>query len=202
MNDLLIIFAKNARAGHVKTRLAEVIGDEQALAVYLKLVDITAQTIEQVNVPSIVYYSDNNASFDSLSSNVTDTKIQEGKDLGERMFNAFKECFALGYHRIVLIGTDCPTLTNGHIHQAFNSLKDTSVVLGPAEDGGYYLIGLKLAVAELFEGVNWSSPTVLRETIERCSQQQLTFSLLPTLRDLDTFTDLIAHFPQWNIQEN
>jgi len=202
MNDLLIIFAKNARAGHVKTRLAETIGDEQALVIYRELVDIAAKTIEQVNVPYIVYYSDDSRSLDRLSAGAVDTKTQVGKDLGERMFNAFTDCFALGYQRIVLIGTDCPTLTNTHIQQAFNSLNDTSVVLGPAEDGGYYLIGLKMAVAELFEGVNWSSPTVLRETIERCTQQHFTFSLLPTLRDLDTFADLIAHFPGWNIQEN
>ena len=201
MNDLLIIFTKNARFGQVKTRLAKVIGEEQALAIHHNLVAMTAATIESLSSQKIVYFSEHNDEGSPLSKIAVDSKIQQGNNLGERMHNAFEECYALGFKRMLLIGSDCPSLTNDLLFQAFEKLSNVPVVLGPAEDGGYYLVGLQAPKAELFDQINWGTSTVLEETINICHQQNVAFSLLPIHRDLDTYDDLIAHFPNWKIEE-
>jgi uncharacterized protein len=115
---------------------------------------------------------------------------QNGKFLGERMANAFREAFSLGAQKAVIIGTDCVEISDEIISQAFDTLYKVDVVLGPAEDGGYYLVGLKEPMPEIFRGIHWSTNLVLNQTLKKLEQKGLKFKLLKTLRDVDTVRDL------------
>jgi rSAM/selenodomain-associated transferase 1 len=115
--------------------------------------------------------------------------VQEGQDLGERMANAFACSFEMGMDKVVLIGTDCPTLQSQHLNEAFQALSNSDLVLGPATDGGYYLIGMKRRADYLFEGISWSTSQVYSETMNVASQHGLTTTLLQELDDIDTQED-------------
>lgn len=120
---------------------------------------------------------------------------QVGEDLGRRMDQAFKEIFALGYKRLLLVGTDVPTLSASSYGQALSLLSDHDLVLGPSLDGGYYLIGLKKPAPDLFTDMPWSTDQVCSLTKEKAAALGLKTGLLPTCRDLDTVDDLLALAP-------
>ncbi len=115
---------------------------------------------------------------------------QSGENLGERMRNAFSEGFDRGYTKIIIIGSDCPAVTQELINEALHKLDRHDAVIGPAADGGYYLIGLRRSAPELFTGIDWSTEQVLKQTIERCTTLHLHYVLLPELRDIDRMEDL------------
>ncbi|HEY7534838.1 MAG TPA: TIGR04282 family arsenosugar biosynthesis glycosyltransferase, partial [Thermodesulfobacteriota bacterium] len=115
---------------------------------------------------------------------------QEGNSLGERMVNAFKKAFSLRAKKAVIIGTDCIGISNKLISKAFNTLNQADVVLGPAEDGGYYLLGLNKLVPEIFNNIDWSTNLVLNQTSEKLRKKGLKLKLLQTLKDIDTLSDL------------
>jgi rSAM/selenodomain-associated transferase 1 len=121
---------------------------------------------------------------------------QRGGDLGEKMAAAFEEAFASGARRAVLIGSDVPWVTRETVVEAFRSLEDHDLVLGPARDGGYYLVALERQRPELFEGIAWSTPSVLASTVERAGILGLTVRLLDPLRDIDTLQDLRDEWPR------
>jgi hypothetical protein len=194
---LLIVFSKNPVAGQVKTRLAATIGDREALQVYESLRSLTQDETARVNATRAVFYSDFIPEKDLFLTAGTETFIQEGLDLGERMQRAFLKGFALGFRHIVLIGTDCPELSTFLIDQAFESLTINDVVIGPARDGGFYLIGLNKALPELFLDRRWSTPEVLRESISIVRSHERSYTLLPALSDIDTIDDL-KNSPLWN----
>jgi rSAM/selenodomain-associated transferase 1 len=189
---LLIIFTKNPEAGLVKTRLAETVGDERALEVYEVLREHTALVTVTVEATRVVYYSRFIPASDLFLTNNFTLKLQEGDDLGMRMQHAISTGFTTGFRHIVLIGTDCYELTSEHINQAFTALErsDADAVVGPATDGGFYLIGLKRQVPELFLNRQWSTPEVFRETIEILRRFAIPCELLAPLPDIDTFEDL------------
>lgn len=190
MDDLhLIIFIKNPVLGKVKTRLAAGIGDHRALEVYMQLLEITRGVALKVNCTRNVFYSDEIVS-DDWEDDKFNKFVQEGEDLGERMKNAFEQVFALGAKKAVIIGSDCPQLTSAIVQEAFVKLDACDVVVGPASDGGYYLLGMKLMHVSLFNEMEWSTDRVRTETLQRIVQQQLTYSLLPVLTDIDTAQDL------------
>lgn len=190
MDDLhLIIFIKNPVLGKVKTRLAAGIGDKEALEVYMQLLEITRGVALKVNCTRNVFYSDEIVS-DDWEDDKFNKFVQEGEDLGERMKNAFEQVFALGAKKAVIIGSDCPQLTSAIVQEAFVKLDACDVVVGPASDGGYYLLGMKLMHVSLFNEMEWSTDRVRTETLQRIVQQQLTYSLLPVLTDIDTAQDL------------
>ena len=137
--ELVIVFVKNIKLGKVKTRLAKTIGNQGAFEVYSELVKITEKATTNLVANKHIYFS--NALVDTKWQNDYKT-VQEGIDLGERMKNAFNKGFADGYERIVLIGSDLPDITANHINQGLKALEKNEAVFGPAEDGGYYLIGL------------------------------------------------------------
>ncbi|MEM7163474.1 MAG: TIGR04282 family arsenosugar biosynthesis glycosyltransferase [Bacteroidota bacterium] len=137
-SHLLIIFAKKPEMGMVKTRLAKSIGDENALKVYLKLLEHTHQIADRVNASKKVYFN-KVSSIDLLDYYKFQKEVQIGEDLGQKMRNAFLENFE--FEKIVLIGSDCIELNEDIIEDAFLALDDHDCVLGPAKDGGYYLIG-------------------------------------------------------------
>ena len=185
--EVVLVFQKNAILGQVKTRLASGMGELPALEIYKHLVQLTYSALESVPVPVWTYFSDFIPEF--INPSVEKGFVQEGRDLGERMSNAFARTFESGRDKVILIGTDCPTLQSQHLLQAFEALNHSDLVLGPAIDGGYYLIGMKGKAAYLFEGIAWSTSQVLSQTLHVASQHGLIVTLLPELDDIDTQED-------------
>ena len=185
--EVVLVFQKNEVLGKVKTRLASRMGDLRALEIYRHLIQSTYFVLEDVLAPVWTYYSD----FipETINPPIAKSFVQEGQDLGERMANAFARSFESGMEKVVLIGTDCPTLQSQHLNQAFEALTHSDLVLGPATDGGYYLIGMKRKADYLFEGISWSSAEVLSQTLAVASANGLDFTLLDELSDIDTQED-------------
>ena len=188
--NLLIIFARNPVLGKVKTRLAREIGNERALQIYLKLLEHTHKVAEDADCDKHVYYTENLDEFGLLDYFKYKKKLQEGENLGERMHHAMKNGFDKGYRRVVIIGSDCIELNTELIDRAFEQLTTSDCVLGPASDGGYYLIGLRVMQDFLFQDKTWSGSDVLLDTILDLQNAQMSFELLPTLNDIDTKADL------------
>jgi uncharacterized protein len=191
---LLIIFYRNPELSKVKTRLASAIGDGYALAIYLKLAEHTRSVCSALDINKIIYYSEYVDHEDAWSDSIFTKALQQGSDLGERMSRAFQDGFSNGYGQICIIGTDCIEISTTEIKNAFNALSDHDVVIGPAVDGGYYLLGMKKLHDMLFKDKHWSTSTVLTETRATCKMLGVTLAELPTLRDVDTVDDLPPHW--------
>ena len=189
-DSLLIIFSKNPEPGLVKTRLASSIGDEKALEVYEKLRHHTAFIAEKAAVNRTACYSHFLPAEDIFTTDHFNAQLQVGEDLGERMLNAIKRGFDEGFRHIVLIGTDCYELSTAILDSAFSALEHADAVVGPARDGGFYLIGLNKPIPELFLKREWSTKEVLSVTIKVLQRLSLSYELLPELSDIDTFDDL------------
>lgn len=176
--------------GEVKTRLASTLGKEKALNVYKKLALHTKNITEPLLLDKIVFYSDAIDLMD-IWPNATYLKaLQEGGDLGDKMKHAFTGGFESGYSSICIIGTDCYELTTKMIEQAFNLLQSSDTVIGPAVDGGYYLLGMRRLYESLFSRKEWGGPTVFNETLRNFEAMGLKYAKLQTLRDVDTEADL------------
>jgi rSAM/selenodomain-associated transferase 1 len=185
----LIIFQKKPELGKVKTRLANTIGDEKALEVYQCLLDHTHREAALLGVPTFVFF-EKEEQPEYLVNNNYHSAIQASGNLGEKMKAAFTKVFELGYERVVIVGTDCLELDVETLYQAFQSLETNEVVLGPAKDGGYYLLGMKRLYRRLFENKNWSTPTVLSDTVTDIRDLGLNLYLLKELTDVDVYQDL------------
>ena len=186
---LVIVFVKNIQLGKVKTRLAKTIGNQGAFTVYTELVKLTEDAIQPLQADKRVYFSQN-----ILENSWTGCVkfAQEGEDLGVRMCNAFQKGFQDGYERIVLIGSDLPDITAKHINEGLDTLQNNDAVFGPAQDGGYYLIGLSKMHSFIFNDKPWSQSNLLKTTLEELNAKKITFGTLQTLNDIDTFDDLKA----------
>ncbi|WP_324670856.1 TIGR04282 family arsenosugar biosynthesis glycosyltransferase [Hymenobacter sp. GOD-10R] len=190
----LLVFARHPELGRVKTRLAATIGPEAALEVYQALVQHTQQAANGLaDVAKTVWFAE-----PASSPDVADVwhgfkqEVQPGGDLGQKMQVAFAAAFHQGATSAVIIGTDCPALTKGHLTDAFQALSTHDLVLGPAADGGYYLLGMKQLHSELFQNKAWSTADVLATTLADAAHLGLRVALLPVLRDIDTAEDLAA----------
>lgn len=186
----LIIFVKNPELGKVKTRLASTIGDEKALLIYQLLLEQTFQVTLPVLAEKKVYYSDFIQNIDQFNDLVYEKHIQEGEGLGEKMYNAMKHSFGEWAQKVVVIGSDCFELNSGIIEEAFKALEENDYVLGPAKDGGYYLIGMKNLNKDVFQNKEWSTENVFLDTLLDIKNQGKSHYLLPTLSDVDTEDDL------------
>ena len=186
--DALIIFVRNPELGKVKTRLAKTIGKENALSIYNQLLLHTMNTTETLECDLFVFYDTIINDDDIWKDTIYNKKTQFGNNLGERMKNAFQELFNLGYKNCIIVGSDLFDLQAKHIKEAFDKLEKNDVVIGPAEDGGYYLLGLKKMVPALFSNKNWGTQTVLKDTLN--DLVKFSVDLLETLNDIDTFEDL------------
>jgi rSAM/selenodomain-associated transferase 1 len=187
----LIVFLRSPRKGKVKTRLAESVGSDKAYDIYLKLVRHTLDVVKTLSCP-IFFFIEGDLPVPSERLSSAFYYLQSNGDLGQRM----QEAFAIvrkKYAKAVIIGSDCPGLTQSILVQAFTELDADDVVLGPATDGGYYLLGCKKINPELWSGITWSSSSVLKETIQHCVNKSLTYSLLPELSDVDTLEDYKKH---------
>ena len=149
--NLLMIFTRNPELGKVKTRLAKTIGNQKALEVYKFLLDKTKEVTQQVTADKAVYYSVKIRENDIWDATVFQKYQQYGDDLGERMQNAFEDAFKNGYEKVAIIGSDLFDITPNHIQTAFDKLDTNDVVIGPAEDGGYYLLACKKVHPKVFK---------------------------------------------------
>ncbi|CDF80699.1 putative glycosyltransferase (GT2) [Formosa agariphila KMM 3901] len=191
----LIIFARNPELGKCKTRLAKTIGDENALDIYRTLLQHTADIATGVKADSFVFYSEHIHKNDTWDDNTFRKKLQQGDDLGERMSHAFSDLFQNNYQKIIIIGSDILDLTTASINDAYNQLEHHDVVIGPAKDGGYYLLGMKTLHSSLFENKSWGTATVLKDSLKNLENKSV--HLLEELNDIDTFED-IKEYPQFN----
>lgn len=190
LKNALIIFVKNPVPGKVKTRLAKDIGAEKALQVYQILTELTRNAARQVTADRFVYYSDTVEPNDRWPNDVFIKKQQlQTPDLGLRMYHAFSEVLQ-NHDKAVIIGSDCPTITPELIEEAFEQLNHYDVVIGPATDGGYYLLALKQAEKNLFEHKEWSTSLVLKNTRSDLERLNMSYHLLPRQTDVDDLHDL------------
>ncbi|MEQ8420479.1 MAG: TIGR04282 family arsenosugar biosynthesis glycosyltransferase [Arenibacter algicola] len=186
--DLLIIFTRNPELGKCKTRLAATVGHESALNIYKFLLDHTKNITQGLNFRKWVCYSDDIWENDIWDKSVYEKKVQSGNDLGGRMYNAFKEGFNAGYKRIIIIGSDMYDLNENDLLEAFQLLDKHDYVIGPAIDGGYYLLGMKVLSPNLFKDKTWGTDTVLKATLEDLKNKN--YSLLAPKNDIDYFEDI------------
>ncbi len=190
MKRLLIIFYRNPEFGRVKSRLAVTIGEDRALAIYLYMAAHARTVSSLVSVDRVVYYSSFIDREDNWSNDTFAKRLQCGEDLGERMKHAFEESFNSGYDSICIIGTDCLEITEEILTEAFEALDRHDAVIGPAVDGGYYLLGMNKFIPELFDNKQWSTSSVGKATIDDLKRLSYSYQLLPQLRDIDTESDL------------
>ena len=184
----LIVFMKNIREGFVKTRLAKDIGIPAARRIYERLITYTEKVCRHLEADVYIFYSDF-IDYNSFgTANVKGRFIQTGADLGDRMYQAFRILDM--YEKRLIIGSDCPGLTEDIISEAYMKLEDHDFVLGPANDGGYYLLGLNALSEELFSGIMWSSDKVFSTTKKKIRQTGKTCAMLQELIDIDTNEDL------------
>ena len=194
----LLVFLKAPRPGRVKTRLAAGLGPDgpaRAAAIYRRLVELTvAEThvLARTGVRVVLCVEPRDA-LGEVETWLGDDPIlaaQAPGDLGARMATAMRDAFAAGAARVVIIGTDCPGFRATHAALAFRALDEVDLVIGPARDGGYWLIGARDGVPPVFEGVPWSTPEVFAATRALASEAGLTVERLETLGDVDTVEDL------------
>lgn len=187
----LIIFARNPELGKCKTRLAKTIGDQSALDIYKFLLQHTADISKKAIADKYVFYSESIQKNDLWDDAIFRKKLQKGHDLGQRMLNAFHELFQMGYEKVAIIGSDLLDLDTDTIDLAFSQLDHFDYVIGPAMDGGYYLLGMKHLFLQVFENKIWSTSTVLQDTLNDLKNSNV--HLLKELNDIDTFEDLKQH---------
>jgi len=186
--NLIIIFTRNPELGKVKTRLAKTIGDESALNIYKFLLKHTEKTIRSINSDKVVYYSVKIRNNDIWDNSIYQKHLQKGNDLGLRMFNAFKIAFSNNYQKVIIVGSDLFDLESKHIDEAFQRLENNDAVIGPAKDGGYYLIGLKKLHTQVFKNKVWGTETVRKNTLQDLQNESVF--LLEELNDIDTYDDM------------
>ncbi len=188
---VVLVFFRNPEKGAVKTRLAATVGDEEALRIYLFLAEKTRLAVRDTpEVRRWTLYSSFVPEHDEWDPLFFEKKTQTPGDLGERLKNAFRAAFEDGARQVVVVGTDCPDLSPELLDEAFGALDSGDpVVIGPAFDGGYYLLGTNDFFPELFDGIAWSTDRVLQQTLQRAAALGKSCRLLPTLRDVDTEED-------------
>ncbi len=185
----LLVFIRNAIRGKVKTRLAAELGADEALRIYRHLLETTHETVSAAGIPFSVHYSEQ-VITDDIWRDAAYKQQQRGESLGMRLKIAFERAFRAGNEKVCAIGSDCVELRGDHIRNAFRALDSNDVVIGPARDGGYYLIGMSRFHAELFHLKSWSSSLLLEDTIAATKKLGLDYVLLEELGDIDTVEDL------------
>jgi uncharacterized protein len=188
VKNAIIIFQKNPESGKVKTRLASTVGDGNALKIYHILVEHTHSVIRAISAKKHLFFSnfiENDAKWIEYA-----LKVQKGDDLGLRMYNAILDVKNEGAERVVVIGTDCYELSAQHIEEAFEKLETNDYCIGPALDGGYYLIGTRNPDEEVFLGKEWSTETVFEEAKKSIETIGKSLFSLEALSDVDYEEDL------------
>ena len=194
----LVVFLKHPRPGAVKTRLAAAIGAEAAADLYRALAEraLEATTPLAEDFERLVFF-DPPESLPQMREWLPGVRLlaQSGHDLGARMADAFARAFARGASRVAIVGTDAPGVSRATVTEALSALDTADVVIGPADDGGYYLIALRAPRPELFAGIEWSTPGVRGQTLALAAAAGVSVRELGRLRDVDTLDDLRAEWP-------
>ena len=190
MRKALIIFLKYPKIGKCKTRLAASIGEAKSLKVYKELLHHTNLISNDLKVDKFLFYDQPFTRKMPWNEDIYQIAYQIESDLGGRMQNAFEQLFDKGYQHIVIIGSDCYELTQAIIEQAFTDLERHKASIGPAKDGGYYLLGLSEMRPELFKNIAWSTDKVYQSTTEILHSLRINYSVGPILSDIDTVDDL------------
>lgn len=189
--NLLLIFTRNPELGKAKTRLARSVGNKTALTIYKFLLDKTKEVTQNLTCDKAVYYSVKVRKNDIWDANIYQKHQQIGEDLGIRMQNAFKNSFDKNYEKVMIIGSDLYDLTPNIIEDAFTKLNTNDVVIGPAEDGGYYLLGMKKLQPHIFKNKEWGTASVRKDTLN--DLQKVSVHLLAKLNDVDVIEDIENH---------
>lgn len=185
----LLIFTRNPVPGKCKTRLAATVGEKAALEIYLFLLRHTASVCAALKgVDKLVYFSEPPANDAIWDPETFYHRVQEGDDLGLRMQRAFENAFKSGYTEVIIIGSDLYDLSTSDLREAFDRFSGSEVVLGPAADGGYYLLGLKRIIPGIFENKAWGTGSVLEDT--RADLKDTPTAMLPLRNDVDRFEDI------------
>ena len=186
--DLLLIFTRNPELGKCKTRLAATIGDQAALEIYQFLLGHTARITSDIKADKAVFYSNSIVTEDVWDPKNYLKKVQEGNTLGARMEHAIQWAFEEGYQKIMLIGSDIYDLSQEDLEMAFEALDRSNFVVGPASDGGYYLLGMTKFREDIFRNKAWGTDTVLQDTLEDLQGESVY--LLPERNDVDVYEDI------------
>lgn len=194
----VVVFAKEARRGKVKTRLAESLGFEVATRLYRCFLQDTATLVCEFDnsmgrgISKVLAYDGaaEHAGFAPFRESDFVFMQQSGENLGVRLAEATRSCFSAGARRLLIIGADSPTLSPRHLGEAMRRLERADVVVGPSFDGGYYLIGLSGPHRAVFEDISWSTPGVFAQTMRRCRAAGLLCDSLEFWYDVDTNEDL------------
>jgi len=189
-SEAIIIFLKYPELGRSKTRLATTVGNENALKVYVELLNHTNLITKNLSGDKFLFYDKVSVNKMPWGDDVYFTAYQKESDLGGRMQDAFEQLFIKGYERVAIIGSDCYELTQDIIQEAFKFLRNNDAVIGPAKDGGYYLLGLKKMIPELFINVAWSTAEVFKTTTEVLNDLGVSYATTQVLSDIDTIEDL------------
>lgn len=207
LKNALIVFTKLPVAGKVKTRLAKKLGSDVAASFYKACTENLFSSLSEIQQNKadiyIFYHEENDLSeIKNWIGNGYSYYQQKGKNLGDKMYNAFNLIFSLGYEKVIIIGADIPDIDNTLLSKAFRELDGNQCVIGPTNDGGYYLLGFRSKLIDVFSGVEWSSGLVLNTTIKKLEQHSVTFHLLDALIDIDTLEDLKKWVTQFKGDEN
>lgn len=193
--QVLIFFLKYPRPGKVKTRLGAEIGFDEACRLYEAFIHDACRKFSKLDQQLIFAVTPNFSigKYKSFLGKKHKIFFQRGKDLGEKMFNAFKYIFSIGAESAILTGSDLPALTADIISKAFTDLESCDACIGPAKDGGYYLIGFRAEklTKNVFEDISWSTDSVLKTTLEKMDESSLKPAKLPEIADVDNLQDLI-----------
>jgi rSAM/selenodomain-associated transferase 1 len=190
--SLLVLFVRNPVRGQVKTRLAATVGADKALEVYHLLLQRTYEVTHGLDMDKVVYFSETRGLPEGWENHHYQQQVQQGADLGERMARAISAGFKSGYQRVGIIGSDCYELTAEILETAYGLLAEKDLVIGPATDGGYYFLGMTRFVRDLFRDKDWSTASVLAQTLADAERLHLHIALLPVLTDVDEEKDLVT----------
>ncbi len=179
--------------GKAKTRLAATVGDERALAIYKELLWHTRKIATQVDANRLLFYSHFIDKKDEWLGENFQKHLQIDGDLGQKMAAGFQIAFDKKASKTLIMGSDCASLTPEIVYQAFEALDNDDFVIGPADDGGYYLIGMKVFSPTIFENIDWSTASVFPQTVEAIQKLNQTYATLPTLSDIDFEEDWATH---------
>jgi rSAM/selenodomain-associated transferase 1 len=194
----VLLFVRAPELGRVKTRLEKKMDAATVLRLYRCFVQDIIETLATGGYDMIVFFTPphKGSAVQAWLGDTVPVQAQTGKTLGDRMRNAFSDVFAGGVDQAVLMGSDFPDLDNGIIDKSFEYLKQKESVIGPAEDGGYYLIGFRKNRFnnDLFSDVDWGSASVFRQTLGKIHAAGLSCHTLPSWQDIDTHDDLVAFY--------
>lgn len=196
MSDLIQIFAKAPVAGSVKTRLAKDKGDEFALQIHRRLCAAVISSAQAATADEVEVWTTSEAASDYFESMGVTCFLQQGHHLGTRMDFALRHGLAR-HNKVVLIGADAPSIDGQYLADAFRALDQSSVVIGPAMDGGYVLVGATEPASFLFRDMPWGTSAVMGMTLERLFTAGVGFHILSDRWDIDTLEDLKQHLPEW-----